>query len=286
MDANEALKIVDIFNEVANTQAITSAGIGEALQRSAASFNASNTSLEKSVALITATNEVLQDPTSVGTLWKTLSARIRGASTELSELNEETDEYTESTSKLRDLVKGLTGFDIMEDKNTFKDIYEIILGIGEAWDNLTDIEQASLGEALAGKRNANALYAVLGNLDTLKEAYTTAENSSGSAMREQEKWEQGLEARTNKLKASLEELSTTFLKSDFLGGLIDTGRGLIEVLTTIIDKLGVIPTLLTAIGTGIGIKKSLNSGGRAKCCPSSEYATGEFNSDVYELCIA
>ena len=142
LTADEAESVIDKFNEVANNFAIDSAGIGEALQRSAASFNAANTDLSKSIALITATNEVVQDPDSVGTLWKTMSARIRGASTELSELGEETDEYTESTSKLRDLVMSLTGFDIMLDENTFKDIYEIILGIGKEWNKLTDLEQA------------------------------------------------------------------------------------------------------------------------------------------------
>ena len=119
LTADEAEGVIDKFNEVANNFAIDSAGIGEALQRSAASFNAANTDLSKSIALITATNEVVQDPDSVGTLWKTMSARIRGASTELDQLGEETDEYTQSTSKLRDLVMGLTGFDIMLDENTF-----------------------------------------------------------------------------------------------------------------------------------------------------------------------
>lgn len=71
LDASEAESIIDKFNEVANNYAIDSAGIGEALQRSAASFNAANTDLSKSIALITATNEVVQDPDSVGTLWKT-----------------------------------------------------------------------------------------------------------------------------------------------------------------------------------------------------------------------
>jgi len=66
MEANEAMKIVDSFNEVANRMPIDSAGIGEALQRSAASFNAANTDLNESIALITATNAVVQDPTRVG----------------------------------------------------------------------------------------------------------------------------------------------------------------------------------------------------------------------------
>lgn len=52
--------------------------IGESLTRSAASFNAANTSLSESIALVTATNEVVQNPEAVGTMWKTLSARIRG----------------------------------------------------------------------------------------------------------------------------------------------------------------------------------------------------------------
>lgn len=55
LDASEAESVIDKFNEVANRYAIDSAGIGEALQRSAASFNAANTDLSKSIALITAT---------------------------------------------------------------------------------------------------------------------------------------------------------------------------------------------------------------------------------------
>lgn len=55
LEAKDAMNIVDQFNEVANNFPIDTAGIGEALQRSAASFNAANTSLSESIALITAT---------------------------------------------------------------------------------------------------------------------------------------------------------------------------------------------------------------------------------------
>lgn len=71
MQADQAEHIVDVFNEVANNYAIDSAGIGEALQRSAASLNAANTSLEESVALVTAANTVVQNPEQVGTVFKT-----------------------------------------------------------------------------------------------------------------------------------------------------------------------------------------------------------------------
>ena len=78
LEADQAEHIVDVFNEVSNNEAISSGGIGEALQRSAASFNAASTSLEKSVSLVTATNSVLQNPEKVGNMWRTVSARLRG----------------------------------------------------------------------------------------------------------------------------------------------------------------------------------------------------------------
>lgn len=41
----------------------------------------------------------------------------------------------------------------------------------------------------------------------------------------------------------------TVLNSDFLKSLVDTGTGLLEILTKIVDTIGVIPTVLA--GTGI-----------------------------------
>lgn len=66
LEADQAMNIVDQFNEVSNRFAIDSKGIGDALQRSAASFNAANTGMSEAIALITATNSVLQDPDKVG----------------------------------------------------------------------------------------------------------------------------------------------------------------------------------------------------------------------------
>lgn len=66
MEAGDSMEIIDKFNEVANNFPIDSGGIGEALQRSAASFNAAHTDLSKSIALVTTTNAVVQDPDVVG----------------------------------------------------------------------------------------------------------------------------------------------------------------------------------------------------------------------------
>lgn len=230
------------------------------MQRSAASFYAANTDLSKSIALITGTNSVVQDPDVVGTMWKTVSMRIRGATTELEEAGLETEGMVKSASELRDLVKGMTGFDIMQDEDTFKDIYEIVVGIGKEWKNLSDIDQASLLEALAGKRQGNALSAALNNISMIEDAYETAENSAGSALAEQEEYEKGVAYSIEKLDASFQEFSNHILDSDLLKGIIDFGNTAINVIDNITSKLGTIGT----IGTGVGLFAGLKNIGGAK----------------------
>lgn len=59
IEANDTMSIIDKYNEVGNNFAITSAGIGEALQRSASAlFEAGNT-IDESIALVTAANSVV-----------------------------------------------------------------------------------------------------------------------------------------------------------------------------------------------------------------------------------
>ena len=75
---------------------------------------------------------------------RTLSLRIRGAKTELSDLGESTEDMAVSTAKLRDKIKGMTGVDIMIDESTFKSTYQIIQEISKVWDNLSDIDRTEI----------------------------------------------------------------------------------------------------------------------------------------------
>lgn len=244
LEAGDTINIVDKFNEVGNKFAISSGGIGDALQRSAASFAAANNTIDESIALVVAANNVIQDPDTVGTMWKTVTMRIRGAKTELEEAGLETEYMAESTASLRDAIKGLTnvdglgGFDIMKDEKTFKSTYDIILGIGEVWEKMSNIDQAALLELVAGKRQGNALAATLTNLEDLKAALEASENSAGSAMKEQEIWLGSLEAKINQFKASFESLSSTIISDDLVGAIIDFGTTFVHTIDNVINSLG------------------------------------------------
>lgn len=183
-------------------------------------------------------------------MWKTVSARIRGAKTELEDMGEDTEGMVESTSKLRDLVKGMTGFDIMENEDTFKSIYDIIVGIGEKWKDLSDIDRAALLEALAGKRAGNSLAAALNNVDDLKKAYETAENSAGSAAKEQENYEKSIQYSLDQLIASTQEWAHDIVNSDVIKWFIDLASAIVKVS----DAIGPVKTLLAGGALFAGVK--------------------------------
>lgn len=59
IEADNVQSIVDKFNEIGNNYAISSEGLGEAMQRSAASLALAGNSLDESLALVTGANEVV-----------------------------------------------------------------------------------------------------------------------------------------------------------------------------------------------------------------------------------
>lgn len=182
-------------------------------------------------------------------MWKVVAARIRGSESDLESMGESTDGLVTSTSKLQAKVKALTGgFDIMKDKDTYKDIYDIVVGIGERWSELSDIQRADLLETLAGKQRSNALAAALNNVDVIKAAYQTTENSEGSAEKELTNYQKGIDYSLERFKATFQEFSTSVLSSDTFKAVIDSGTQFLEILTKITETLGPLGTALTALG--------------------------------------
>ena len=254
-EVDDVPKMIDIFNEVSNNTPIDAGGLGEALKRSASAFNAANTDMNEAISLIVGANSVVQNPEKVGNMWKTVSMRIRGAKVELEEAGEDTDDLVTSTSEMRDLVKGITGFDIMKDKDTFKNMKDIVVGIGKEWSNISDIDRTALLNKLAGKTQANALAAAFDNYKLIEETYQYTQNAEGSATEENEKYLDSVEGRIQVLNTSFQNLWANAVDDGFLKFWIDLGTNILNV----VDKIGMFKT---AIGAVVGIA-SFNGAGRA-----------------------
>lgn len=247
VEASDSISIVDKLNNVSNKYSISSGGLGEALTRSSSSMRAANNTLDQTIALITAANAVVQNPESVGTAFKTLSMRLRGAETkDIEEAGGDVDGMSMSISKLRDEMKNLAGIDIMKDDNTFKSTYDILKDLSNVWKDLSDIDQANILEQLAGKRQSNVLSALISNFDMAESALRDSMNSAGSAYAEHEKALDSVEAKENKVNVSMEQLSQTVMDVGAVKGGLDFTSGIIDGLNSIIKTFGLIPPVVTA----------------------------------------
>lgn len=242
-----------------NNFAISSSGIGEALQRSASALAAAGNTIEESIGLVTGMNAVVQNPESVGTALKTLTMYLRAAKTEAEAAGLETEGMANSVSELRSELQRLTGVDIMLDDNTFKSTYQIIEEIAEAWNGLTDIAQSNVLNLLGGKRNANVLASLITNFEDAEAAMKSAMNSLGSATAENEKYLDSINGKITVLKASFEELSSHIVNSSIVKALLDIANGVMSIF----NWLGKINALLPLITAGVMAIRALGNARKA-----------------------
>lgn len=262
IEAANVMTIVDKFNIVGNKFAISSTGIGEALLNSASALAAAGNTLDESIALITAANEVIQNPEKVGTAMKTMSMYIRAAKTEAEEAGIATDGMANSVSELREEILALTGnkVDIMIDDDTFKSTVQIMRELSTVWDDLTDISRTNITELIGGGvRNANVISALINNFETVEEVIATAANSTGSALAENEKYLDSIAGKVSKFKATFQELSITLIDSESVKQIVDFGTGLLNILNSIakvVDALGGLNTVLKITAGILAIVKA------------------------------
>lgn len=255
LEAGEVEQLLDMLAKTGHDLSIDPAGIGKALQESAASFRAADTDLSQTIALVAGADSVITDPGTVSDLWNAVETHIYGAKLELEAAGVETDGMLSSTAQLLDLVQNLTGFDIMADSagTQLKDLYSIVVGIGSEWQNLSVSEQDGLLDALAGSQG-DALGSVLDNISAVETAYQSAGNASGSALAAQEKYEQGIRYSLDRLEASFQQFADTFAGAGLLKGIVDFGNGAVNVLDFVTDKIGASGALSAIGGTIAGAK--------------------------------
>lgn len=261
LTAEDALDgIASKVNEIGNNFAVSNSDIAEALQRSSASMASANTDLDHTIALITAGNEIAQNPESVGNALKTISMRIRG-------MNEETEELDGTLQTISGDVYELTHgqVSIMQDADTYKDIYTILDEISQIWDSLTDKEQATLTEKLFGKQRGNIGSAIISNFEQARKAVDTMANSEGGAMREMEVIMDSVSYKANEVKETLVGIAQDTITQDFLKSVLESVTrilntlsdssspikfiltqiaNLLELVTKLTDKIGLLPTIL------------------------------------------
>lgn len=274
--ADDAERLLDCMNQIANTEPVSMNDLGIIMQKSSAAMSAAGNTYQETLSLAAAVNGVLQDADTSGTYLKTLSMYLRASKTDAENAGIATDGMADSVSELRSELKQLAGVDIMKNDNTFKSTYQIMKELSEVWKDLSDTTQANITELISGKRGGQGTSALLNNFSVAEDAMKQALNSSGSAMRENETYMQSLQAKLNQLDSAFQKFSTDLMKSDIPKFFVDLATVFVDGADNAVKFAGALPTLTAAIS---GVLSVMQMSGKLK------NGAGKVNMPSYICCV-
>lgn len=269
----DKIEIVDKLNNIGNNFAISTDGLATALQESASALKTAGNDMDEAIALVTAGNQVVQDPDSVGAGLRTIALRITGteaAKAELESLGEDvTDFIVQTSAKSQEAIRNFTkvasnnyqGFNILDNNGNFKSTYDILLGISTIYKEILETDQKygtnmanGLLETLAGKNRANIAASILQNPDILKSAYESSQESFGSAQEELDSHLDSINGKIELFKNELQQFWHNLLSSDTAKKIVDAGTAILDKAGDIVDVLGEIGTLIVTITGALKIR--------------------------------
>lgn len=164
-----------------------------------------------------------------------------------------------SAGELSFEVQGATkSISLMGADGNLKSTYQVLKEISAEWDNMTSAERQTLGISLAGKTQFEVFTSVLNNFEGAEKALTLAIESEGSAWRENARYMESIEAKTQALKTAVENL----ILGD--GGLEKLVKNVLDISTKIVKLIDDCGGLVTVVGMLTGVMIMLNANGIVK----------------------
>lgn len=254
-EASSAIDIVDKLTSIDLKAAVSAGGLAEAMARTANSARLAGVDMNTLLGYIAAVGEATQREASVvGEAFKRIFARY--SNVKLGKLIDD-----ESGESLNDFETVLNSVGVtLRDQVTgnFRDFSVVLSEVIDKYKQLdpNSTKVSALAQALGGTLQRENVLALFENYDKAMQYAETATNSTGTAMQKLSTYQEGLEAKQNKLTASFEKFSNSILSDDLVGLLLDLGSGALNFAS----GLGGIPVKLAAITVAL---VSLNSAMKA-----------------------
>lgn len=189
--------------------------------------------LERTIGYTSAIGEVTRESGSViGNSLKSIMSRITSIPGAIDALDE-------------------IGISVKDSAGEMREFDDIIDDLGAQWEGLSKEQQQNLGLQIAGRYQLSRFLIMMERYDDAMEAANTATNSNGSAMRENERYLDSYEAKINHMKNAWTE-TTIAMQEGFLGdamlGFSESGTSLLNMLTQIVSKIGILPPAFSLVG--------------------------------------
>lgn len=255
--AEDSMGIIDAVNEVANRMSVGSNDLQLALSKTSASMSTLGNSMEETIGLVTAGGELLTKQSSqTARGLRTIGINLAKAAT--------------TTGILETGFNGVT-VALKNQNGEMKSTFEIMRDLAPTWNQMTNEQKTSLAQAVAGKQRFDVFTAVMNNFDAAVKANNIALNSSGSAMRENEKYAESLQAKINDLNSQFQKWANG--GAGVVGVALDLANGFIQINDSI-DIMS--PLLVVAAAQFSGFSKAVVAG-LTKMGVAATVSTGGLN---------
>lgn len=240
IEAENAQSIIDKVNEVANRFSVSSGDLSKALGIVASTSAAMGNSIDQTLGVVTAITEQTRNA----------SKSARAANTIFSRLAQVVDENSDVGQKLTGIYNSL-GIALYDSSGQMRSTYDILADLASQWGSLDKNTQQYIAITSAGTNQLNNFFALMNNFDHATQATATSIDSAGSAMKENEAFQESLEYQTNNLKATFQDFANNILDKEVITTVIKVGDAFLKLANTDIGQLITKVTLLGGLSWGL-----------------------------------
>ena len=240
IEAKDAQSIIDKVNETANKFSVSSGDLSKALGIVASTSSAMGNSIDQTLGVVTAITEQTRNA----------SKSARAANTIFSRLAQVVDENSDTGKKLTEIYNNL-GIALYDSSGQMRSTYDILADLASKWDSLDKNTQQYIAITSAGTNQLNNFLALMNNFDHAAEATATSINSAGSAMRENEAYQESLEYQTNNLKATFQDLANNVIDKELISSVLKLSNAFLELANTGLGQFITKTTLLGGTAWGL-----------------------------------
>lgn len=251
MNASDAVEIISRLGTIDRETASSAGGLAESLSRTASSAKEAGVSLDMLLGMLATIKDTaprLGDE-EIGNAIKSIVARYTQIKVGKFVDYESGDDLSNVEKAL-----GKVGVKIRENLTDYRDLGGVLSELALKYNKLNDVEKNSISTALFGSYQSNTGRILLSNWDKVEKLTKLSENSSTEALEKFDQYADTVEAHFNSMIAAYEKLTMQLADSEFLKGMADSGTTFLNVLSEIIDKLGVLSTAAGAITIGGALK--------------------------------
>lgn len=246
---SELMKVMDGVDKITNQNATDFGKMAEGMTVAASVFAESGESIQTFASMVgTGTAVTQRSGSEIARGLRTVLMNIR-------QIKGETEDGElidgESIAKASLALKEFAGINTMENGELRK-ASDILGDLAAKWENLDSVQQSAIAEALAGKRQANILTALMGNWDMYEKQMEEYATAAGTALKENEIYMDSWAAKSEQLKSKWTEFVSGFVNTGVIKGALDGLIGTLNFLDSGVGESVVQIGLLTAGISGLG----------------------------------